>query len=57
MDNKGKRTAEGYGYDSMFPMTLRALMSNETGISPLGRSVTQSELSRHLGVTRLAVRA
>lgn len=57
MDNKGKRTAEGYGYDSMFPMTLRALMSNETGVSPLGRSVTQAELARHLGVTRQAVSA
>lgn len=57
MDNKGKRTTEGYGYDSMFPMTLRALMSNETGVSPLGRSVTQAELARHLGVTRQAVSA
>lgn len=57
MDNKSKRTAEGYGYDSMFPMTLRALMSNETGVSPLGRSVTQAELARHLGVTRQAVSA
>lgn len=57
MDNKGKRTAEGYGYDSMFPITLRALMSNDTGVSPLGRSVTQAELARHLGVTRQAVSA
>ena len=32
-------------------------MSNETGMSPLGRSVTQSELARHLGVTRQAVSA
>lgn len=55
MGDNSKRSEKGYGYDSMFPVILRALMSNETGISPLGRSVTQAELARHLGVTRQAI--
>lgn len=55
MDNNSKR--ETTGYNSRFPKILRALMSNENDVSPLGRSVTQAELARHLGVTRQAVSA
>ena len=52
-----KRRANGYGYDSYFPTCLRALLDNKNGISPLGKATTQSELARHLGITRQAISA
>lgn len=57
MSGPVKRPAEGYGYNSDFPERLRALMENRNSISPLGRTVTQAELARHLGITRQAVSA
>lgn len=57
MSGPVKRPTEGYGYNSDFPERLRALMENKNSISPLGRTVTQAELARHLGITRQAVSA
>lgn len=54
MEQERKRESS-YDYNSEFPTRLRALMENKNGISPLGRSVSQTELSKAIGVTRQAV--
>lgn len=54
MDKK-RNYATGYGYDSAFPLLLRALMENKNDISPLRRTVSQSELAEAVGVTRQAI--
>ncbi len=55
MSTKRKNAASEYGYNSDFPERLRAMMENRNGISPLKRKVSQSELAKHLGITRQAV--
>lgn len=57
MGSKSNGSPEEYGYDSFFPLALRALMENKNNISPLKRKVTQAELARYLGITRQAVSA
>lgn len=44
-----------YDYNAAFPTRLRALMENKNGISPLKRSVSQTELAKEIGVTRQAI--
>lgn len=52
-NNRKKENA--YDYNAAFPTRLRALMENRNGISPLGRSVSQTELAKEIGVTRQAI--
>ena len=44
-----------YDYNAAFPTRLRALLENSDGTSPLGRSVSQTELANEIGVTRQAI--
>lgn len=57
MSIDGNEKSTEYGYGSEFPKRLRALMENKNNISPLNRKVTQSELAKHLNITRQAVSA
>nr|DAQ42083.1 MAG TPA: Repressor protein CI [Caudoviricetes sp.] len=50
-----RKKENAFDYNAAFPTRLRALMENRNGISPLGRSVSQTELAKEIGVTRQAI--